>query len=126
MNSLITTLLLSAGLTSAIPTQPLPRADCTTASFTLHNITFSANYIYSTPAHLATSSGTISFNLSNSAVPYTTSCTGTCHDYPGVYCTGWEVFQCTNPAGVAAGDGASFSFIDSGNLNVTQNWGCGT
>jgi len=123
----ITPLLLLVGVSSSITTEEQYGQDCKTgAVFTLKDIEFSANYIYSTPAHLAVSSGSISFNLTSPAVPYTTSCSATCHDYPGVYCAGWEVWQCTTPAGAPAGASASFSFEDAGFFNVTQTWLCGT
>jgi hypothetical protein len=97
----ITQFLLLVGISSSTPTEKHSRQDYkSNAVFNLKDIEFSANYIYSTPAHLAVSSGSISFNLTNPAVPYTTSCSATCHDYPGVYCAGWEVWNVSNLQGI--------------------------
>lgn len=125
--SLLSLTTLSTSISTSTPHQPL---------FLLTNISFSASYIYSTPAHLAASSGHISFSLNNTAIdtyspspyqygsgsgPQTTSCAATCDDYPGVYCAGWEVWKCDS--GNANTDAnTTFSFEDAGLFNVTQIW----
>jgi hypothetical protein len=53
--------LLLISVSSSIPTENYAPQDCkSNAVFTLKDIEFSANYIYSTPAHLAVSGGSIS------------------------------------------------------------------
>jgi hypothetical protein len=42
--------------------------------FTLHDITYWSSLRYSTASHLAVAEGQISFNLTNTAIPYTTHC----------------------------------------------------
>lgn len=53
--------------------------------FTLSDITYESNYVYSTPAHLATSLGTIKFNLTNPAEPYVTHCMAQSTRYSGFF-----------------------------------------
>ena len=102
-------------------------ARCTTTHplLTLDNITYSSSTIYSTPAHLAVAQGTISFNLSTSAVPYTTHCSAF-SSQPYDFFYGNVVYRCDTPVGegVEAGAQAVFTFSVDGTFAVNQTWGC--
>jgi hypothetical protein len=88
--------------------------------FTLHNITYSSSIIYSTPAHLAVAEGIVSFNLSNSAIPYTTYCSGSSSQiYDFFY--GNIAYKCDSSPGMSAL--FTFSKLD-GTFAVNQTWEC--
>lgn len=61
--TLLSTLLLLAPLALAYPPG---------AAFKLCNIVYNSSYIFSTPAHYATGSGTVSFDLADTSDPYQT------------------------------------------------------
>jgi len=92
--------------------------------FTLHNITYSSEVIYSTPAHLAVADATIAFNLTNTAVPYTTHCTASSmREFNFFY--GEIVYKCNPPteAGISPGASANFTFSQpDGVFTVNQTW----
>jgi hypothetical protein len=93
--------------------------------FTLKDITYSSEIIYSTPAHLAVADATISFNLTNKVLPYTTHCTATSLRYPDFF-YGEIVYQCATPTGAGVGPVASanFTFSEPGGVfTVNQTWG---
>lgn len=127
--------LLASPSTSTPTTAYSPRSDvehrqarCTNAHplLTLHDITFSSSIIYSTPAHLAVAEGTVSFNLSNSAVPYKTHCSASSSQiYSFFY--GNFVYNCDPPVGNGVKPGASAVFTFSepdGTFAVNQTYGC--
>ncbi|KAH6681305.1 hypothetical protein B0J14DRAFT_647716 [Halenospora varia] len=91
--------------------------------FTLHNVTYHSSVVYSTPAHLATKSGTVEFNLTNPAVPYTTHCTGYSMQYPDFF-YGDIVYNCDAvPSNTDAK--ATFTFSYPGqSFSVNQTWSC--
>lgn len=97
-----------------------PQSRCTTTHplFTLHNIIYSSSIIYSTPAHLAVAEGTVSFNLSNSATPYTTHCSGSSSQiYEFFY--GDIVYKCDSSPETSA----LFTFSEpNGTFAVNQTW----
>jgi hypothetical protein len=115
----IVSLLLPVMVPAAVlPAQPL---------FTISDIIYSSSTTYSTPAHRATTGGTISFNLTNKALPYTTHCTATGMRYPGFF-YGEMVYQCDTPTGAGVGPVASANFTFSypgGVFSVNQTWGAG-
>jgi len=96
--------------------------------FHLENITYTSQEIYSTPAHLAVAGGTISFNLTNSAVPYTAYCTAYGTQLTQFF-FGNQVYECAAPTGPGVvngseGFGANFTFsTPDGAFNVNQTWG---
>jgi hypothetical protein len=95
--------------------------------FTLHDITLNGETIYSTPAHLAVNDATISFNLTNTAVPYTTHCSGTGLRYTDFF-YGEIVYKCDAPAGPGVGPNAAANFTFSkpdGVFQVNQTWSRG-
>lgn len=99
---------------------------CTLPVFTLHSITYWSSLTYSTPAHLAVAEGYINFNLTNTAVPYTTYCTGF-SSRPFVFFFGDVIYQCNIPIGDGVGNEASaqFTFSEPGGVfNVNQTLSC--
>jgi hypothetical protein len=100
---------------------------CTPPVFTLHNITYGSSITYSTPAHLAVAEGQIEFNLTNTAIPYTTHCSGFSSRLSEFF-YGEIVYQCDAPTGEGVNKDASAKFTFSkpdGAFNVNQTWSCG-
>jgi hypothetical protein len=95
--------------------------------FTLHNITYSDETIYSTPAHLAVAGASIQFNLTNSAVSYTTECSAYAGDWAWpTFFWGDVVYNCKVPAGEdAAQVSTNFTYSSSGNIQLNSTWSCG-
>jgi hypothetical protein len=92
--------------------------------FTLKDIIYSSQIIYSTPAHLAVADGHIEFNLTNSAVPYTTHCSGS-SEWLYDFFYGNIVYICDAPTGEGVAEGASANFTFSnpaGAFAVNQTW----
>lgn len=92
--------------------------------FTLKDIIYSSQIIYSTPAHLAVADGHIEFNLTNSAVPYTTHCSGS-SEWLYDFFYGNIVYICDarTGEGVAEGTSANFTFSNpAGTFAVNQTW----
>lgn len=112
---------------SCTPNNPKHHSKCNTHSvFTLKNITYSSSLTYSTPAHLAVSEGQISFNLTNSALSYTTHCTGYSSRLTDFF-YGDIWYQCDAVTGKEVGTGATANFTFSkpdGTFNVNQTWSC--
>jgi Alternaria alternata allergen 1 len=121
-------LLLQA--TSSLST-PLTnhRTHCSNhAIFTLHNITYSDNVVYSTPAHLATAGAYIHFNLTNTAVTYTTECSAYVSNWgwPEFF-SGDQIYVCKAPGSVDQGARTNFTFsTGSGKIDLNSTWSCGS
>jgi hypothetical protein len=115
-------LLFTSFLPVILPVAPLAAAHH--PELALHNITYSSEIIYSTPAHLAVAYATIDFNLTNTAIPYTTYCTASSErEFNFFY--GEIVYNCNTPAGVGVGPDASANFTfnqPDGTFNVNQTW----
>jgi hypothetical protein len=93
--------------------------------FHLHNITYTDNTIYSTPAHLAVSDGSISFSITNTAVSYTTQCSAHAEQCPDFF-YGNLVYACTVENGQGVGAGTNFTFEKAGGrIQVNSTWSCG-
>ncbi|KAF2474846.1 uncharacterized protein BDR25DRAFT_340541 [Lindgomyces ingoldianus] len=91
--------------------------------FYLSNITFESHIVYSTPAHMATSSATISFEFYNSAVSYTAHCSAGSVE-PWQWFNADQIYTCTVPP-QGAGT-ATFKYRSSdGQLQANQTWLCG-
>lgn len=127
MKLLLTPLLalpLLATTSISMPLEPGRSEDDKCPVFKLHDITYSSEMIFSTPAHLAVADATVTFNLTNTAVPYTTQCTGgsmQAFDFFPSY--DQIVYQCTTPPGAPAGASANFTFVFlGGTFNVNQTW----
>jgi hypothetical protein len=89
--------------------------------FKLNNILFNSSYIYSTPAHYATGEGLISFDLTNSAVEYTTHCSATSiREFDFFY--GDQTYTCDSVPNVVGS--TNFTFSTSGAMAVNQTWTC--
>ena len=95
--------------------------------FTLHNITYSDETIYSTPAHLAVAGASIQFNLTNTAVSYTTECSASVGDWAWpTFFWGDIVYNCKVPAGDDAVQvSTNFTYSSSGNIQLNSTWSCG-
>ncbi|KAH8649484.1 hypothetical protein BGZ60DRAFT_422446 [Tricladium varicosporioides] len=93
--------------------------------FTLHNITYHSSVVYSTPAHLATKYGTVEFNLTNTAIPYTTHCIANSQQYPDFF-YGDIIYTCDAPPATAGANAkATFTFSYPGqSFAVNQTWSC--
>ena len=81
--------------------------------FTLHNITYSSSTIYSTPAHLAVQDASIQFNLTNTAVDYTTECSAFLDSDPAVF-YGNQNFTCKVPPSVDPEASTNFTYASEG------------
>ncbi|ORY09303.1 hypothetical protein BCR34DRAFT_602949 [Clohesyomyces aquaticus] len=126
--SLLFSLLSLLPFTLSVPTSS---QDCSYSApgphyFYLSNITYASHFIYSTPAHLASSSATLSFDFYNSAVPYTVHCSAGSIADPYQWFIGKETYQCTMPEGAGKYARASFKYNgrDNGELSVNQTWFC--
>lgn len=71
---LVVASLATVATSAVLPREPLALRDTT---FTLSDVYYHSSMVYSTPAHLATYGGYISFNLTNPSVPYVTACSAT-------------------------------------------------
>jgi hypothetical protein len=87
----------------------------------LEEISYSSALVYSTPAHLAVAYAKLAFNLTNTAVPYTTLCTASSsQEFDFFY--GEVIYRCYTP-GVHPGASASFTFNQpDGTFHVNQTW----
>lgn len=96
--------------------------------FTLHDISYMSSMTYSTPAHLAVAQGYISFNLTNTAVPYKTHCSAFSSRITDFF-FGDIVYHCDAPTGKGVSEGASANFTFSkpdGVFDVNQTWSSDT
>ena len=124
----ISAFLSLLGLTSAVPLSARDdSAGCTDASFhnmvwTVEDFDFHASYIFTTPAH-QNSWGYASFNLTNPALPYKTSCSAASSQLSDFF-YGNQVFTCTLPEG-ETGSSATFNYSrPAGTLSLVQKWTC--
>ena len=91
-------------LLTILPLLPFTLADGAAASpLSLVKIFYSTYWVYSTPAHLAVSSGSINFTITNSAVDYDNPCYGVNRNSWAVFDPN-TVYQCEVPE--AGGKGA--------------------
>lgn len=119
--SLFISFMISAATFSS-PVTGSKSDDPDTAVFTLSNIEYTESMVYSTPAHLAVADGHITFNLSNTAVPYITYCEAYGYHLTQ-YFYGEFTYNCDSLTGVEAGAGSNFTFSrPDGVLNVNQTW----
>jgi len=119
------TLLFHAALTFSSPVAIHEARSSDQPIFTLHNITYSSDTIYSTPAHLAVSDASIQFNLTNTAVSYTTECSAFLDADPAVF-YGNQNFTCKVPAGVDPAPSTNFTFATNGEFQIYSTWSCGS
>lgn len=105
------------------------RTQCTDhPTFTLHNITYSDQTIYSTPAHLAVAGGNFAFNLTNTATTYTTTCSAYApdEDWPEFF-YGNEIYYCKTPVNAGSEASTNFTFSRaSGKIAINSSWSCGS
>lgn len=115
IKSLLVPLLFLTPLALSYPSSGYP-------VFTLSDIEFNSSIIYSTPAHLAVAEGYISFNLTNTAVPYTTHCTGYSMQ-PFNFFYGTVTYHCDAVPDVVGSTNFTYS-QPGGVFNVNQTWTC--
>ena len=88
--------------------------------FLLTNISYYSDEIYSTPAHLATYGGNITFDLANTAAPYTAHCTARGVQLSDFF-YGDIVYECEKSAEPSAA--ANFIFARADNhFVINQTW----
>jgi polyisoprenoid-binding protein YceI len=121
MQIIITVLALTATALAA----PTAESQCLKAAkdltFQIRDFTFQSRAIYSTPAHLATSEGTVEFDFAVSAKKVPIRCSATsAGTYPG-YFQGNTWYACD------ATDTFSASFkydLETGLVNLKAHWNC--
>jgi hypothetical protein len=117
--------VLVASLATVATSSVLPREALAArgTTFTLSEITYSSSMVYSTPAHLATYGGYISFSLSNPEVSYVTACSARgVHLQDFFY--GEITYTCDKPEGATGETTFTFSRPDN-SFNVNQTWSNG-
>jgi hypothetical protein len=87
-------------------------------TFTLSNIIYFDYLIYSTPAHLAVSIGTINFTMTNSATLSNVLCQGQATT-PFVFFPGWQSFNCSTEA-----ISPIFTYGQPNFFQVNDTWSC--
>ncbi|KAI1196823.1 hypothetical protein F5X97DRAFT_201025 [Nemania serpens] len=105
---------------------PRDTTGCASASsgdfaWTVKAFTFSISDVYSTPAH-EVASGTVTFNLSNPALPEEVRCTASNSAY-SLYFYGGVNYACSAPVGSTTKTSFTYSQIDDG-LHINQTWTC--
>ncbi|KAK6077109.1 hypothetical protein SCUP234_06848 [Seiridium cupressi] len=129
MHGLISTLAAFLPLAAAAPFGLNTRdgnPGCQAASFgnfswTVEDFDYHASYVFTTPAH-QNSWGYVNFNLTNPALTYKSSCSGTSNQLSDFF-YGTMPYTCTSPDGTSAKTTFDFS-RPSGTLNVNQTWVC--
>lgn len=120
----INTLILAAAAAAPALAAPLePRGACSTSfsGWTIHDLTYDASYIFTTPAH-QNSWGNVRFNVSNPAIDYQVACSGASSQLQDFF-YGQQVYGCTVPEG--SGGKATFTFNRaSGEVAFNQTWYC--
>ena len=98
---------------------------CMNVLLTLCDITYQNHTIYSTPAHLADSGASVSFQLKNSVLPYTTNCYANNSLVYGSFSNELEPFECDFPDDAPDGACATFTFDEpTGTFQVNQTFTC--
>lgn len=107
------------------PSPPRPNCEGKAKSlkWTVHGFDYHASYIFTTPAH-QNSYGYVNFNLSNTAVPYTATCSATSDQLTDFF-FGTMWYPCTLPSTAPAGAAVSFQFNrPTGELDITETVVC--
>jgi hypothetical protein len=113
-------------LTGALSTPTLESSCNPHPAWSLSDIEYYSHVIYSTPAHPAIHA-TISFNITNTDMPYTTHCAAHSHQLPSFF-YGKETYTCDSSVGLntSSNDAATFQFSQpDSSLVVNQTWTCG-
>jgi hypothetical protein len=105
------------------PSRPNCEGKAKSLKWTVHGFDYHASYIYTTPAH-QNSNGYVHFNLSNTAVPYTATCSATSSQLTDFY-YGNQWYPCVLPSTAPAGATVSFQFNrPTGELDITETVVC--
>ncbi|KAF2691426.1 hypothetical protein K458DRAFT_425393 [Lentithecium fluviatile CBS 122367] len=125
-------LLLPLASTSTLPAIVEP-ASCHTPSFHLTNISYTANLVFSTPAHLAISSATLSFTFLNPAA-FPAFCGATSRGGPSSDTSSYfqwpQTYECdeyTEEPGEVVSGSVEFGYLHVGgvrSLEVNETWTC--
>lgn len=124
MRSVLASSLLLAG---SVMAAPAPTNTCTSGSmdaseWSVKDFEYHASYVFTTPAH-QNSGGTVKFNLTNPAVPYTAQCSAYSSQLQDFF-YGNLPYKCTLPA-ANSGDEVTFTFSKtSGELKIEHSWNC--
>ncbi|KAI0165751.1 hypothetical protein GGR57DRAFT_497228 [Xylariaceae sp. FL1272] len=124
MYALALTSLLT--LAAAAPAASTSGATCSSTStnrfrWTIDDFTYHAGYLFTTPAHQV-SSGSVAFNLTNTAVDETVSCTAYSTQLEDFFYGNFN-YNCT--ASDESTTVTSFAFSrPTGQLNINQTWTC--
>ncbi|KAJ8119664.1 hypothetical protein ONZ43_g3435 [Nemania bipapillata] len=129
MRNFIGTLAAALPLAAAAPYGLNSRdspAGCSSKSFgdfawAISNFNYHASYVFSTPAHQI-DSGTVGFNLTNTALSETVACTAYSLQLQD-YFYGNINYNCTAAEGSSTSTTFSYS-RPSGQLNINQTWTC--
>jgi len=98
---------------------PHPPPPCNTIpTFTLSNITYYSYLIYSTPAHLAVSQGSVNFTLTNSATSSSVFCAAN-SGQPFAFFSGNIIYNCTSGP-----DSPTFEYTTTDLFQVNATWTC--
>lgn len=91
--------------------------------WTVHGFDYHASYLFTTPAH-QNSWGYVNFNLTNTAVPYTASCSAASNQLSDFF-YGTQWYTCTLPATAPVGAAVTFTYNrPSGELDVNETVVC--
>jgi hypothetical protein len=92
------------------------------AEITLNRIKYESTVIYTTPAQMATSLGTVSFTLDNTLLPYELDCKAYATRYPDMF-YGEIVYDCLTPEGKVPASETVFTFSrPDGRFTLNQTW----
>lgn len=121
---LITAIALLAGTAIAAPAAE-SQSQCLKAAkdltFQIRDFTFDSKAIYSTPAHLATSQGDVSFDLAVSAKKVPIHCSASSVSTYPVYFDGKTWYECDATDTLSA----SFKYdLKSGLVKIKASWQC--
>jgi hypothetical protein len=118
-------LLTIAASTLSSADEPL-QFNCTNQHpvFTLQRIFYYYDEEYDSPTQLGSKSGTISFSLANTAVPYITPCSASLPEYS----SGTNItYRCDAPSNATVGSSANFTISGIARIGlyaVNQTWTC--
>ena len=118
---LLTTFALASAAIAAPAADSCTSDSSQSANFTISDFTFDGVATYSTPSHLATSEGTVSFNLKVSPIKKAIHCSAaTTGTYP-TYFDGKTWYECKDSDKLSA----SFKYdVETGVVKVKTHWYC--
>ena len=108
------------------PLPPGPTIDkCKDSLLILTGIVYDQVLAYSSSTALGPSQGNVTFQLTNSVVPYTTNCVATSTLAPEFFTQTMPPWECDLPSNAPSGAGATFMFDQAlGLFQVNQTFTC--